>query len=680
MRSRLVKKSLIYRAFSGFVLVAASLLANVVYGQMSTPGQFQVGESGAATYTIPIQLPPGVGGMEPKLSLNYSSQAGNGLLGIGWSLGGLGGISRCPRTMAQDGVRGGVNYDLNDRYCLDGQRLIAVNGTDGGNGTEYRTERESYAKIVSFGSVGNGPAWFKVWSKAGQIMEYGVTDDSRIRFANTSSVRIWALSRVSDTIGNSFQVTYKLDDSGHSYFISRIDYGGNLGKGSAPTSSIIFEYDQIRPDLTPYYDKGVAIRTTNRLVKVKIYANNAPVRNYRLVYQVSSSTQQSLLVSVRECAGDASEGVCLPLTSFSWTGSDISSASAWTALASQDGMPLSQCKLLTVGDVDSDGKSDFICVMDFGGDKTTTFVQISQGSSVTKWLDWGSQGGMPLGLCKLLTVGDVNGDGRPDLICELDDGNGYVRAFVQINQGNSFSRWQQWASQSGMPLGLCKLLTISDTNGDGKSDLNCVMDFGNGSTTSFARFIQGEIPDLLGNIKVESGNETGINYKPLTHTATYTKDTTATYPLQDLQAPIYVVSSVSTANGIGGKLTSAYIYGGLKLEVGGGRGPLGFRWMQIKQLESGLTSYTEYSQDWPYTGLPVLSKKMLANGGNSGVLSQTVTSYGCNDPSASSATACTIAPGKRYFVFTKQSVESSWDYSGTALPVITTSSEYDNWG
>ena len=30
-----------------------------------------------------------------------------------------------------DGMKGGVGYDDNDRYCLDGQRLIAIRGQEG---------------------------------------------------------------------------------------------------------------------------------------------------------------------------------------------------------------------------------------------------------------------------------------------------------------------------------------------------------------------------------------------------------------------------------------------------------------------------------------------------------------------------------------------------------------------
>lgn len=45
---------------------------------MVTPGQFSVSASGAATYSIPTQVPPGIAGLEPKLAINYGSQSGSG--------------------------------------------------------------------------------------------------------------------------------------------------------------------------------------------------------------------------------------------------------------------------------------------------------------------------------------------------------------------------------------------------------------------------------------------------------------------------------------------------------------------------------------------------------------------------------------------------------------------------
>jgi hypothetical protein len=171
----------------------------------STPGSFRVTESGAAEYRIPIRVPPGIGGVEPELALVYNSQAGNGLLGVGWKLEGLSSISRCARTVAQDGVRGAVSYDTNDRFCLDGQRLMAISGTYGAHGTEYRTERESFTKVISYGTAGNGPAWFKAWTKSGQIMEYGKTVDARIEAQGKATARLWAVNQVADAPGQLFQ-------------------------------------------------------------------------------------------------------------------------------------------------------------------------------------------------------------------------------------------------------------------------------------------------------------------------------------------------------------------------------------------------------------------------------------------------------------------------------------------
>ncbi|HEV7403758.1 MAG TPA: SpvB/TcaC N-terminal domain-containing protein, partial [Chthoniobacteraceae bacterium] len=91
-----------------------------------TPVSASVGSSGDANVSLPITVSPGIGGMEPKLSIGYSSQGGNGLLGAGFNLGGLSAISRVGATIAQDGFRGSVKLTADDRYALDGARLISV--------------------------------------------------------------------------------------------------------------------------------------------------------------------------------------------------------------------------------------------------------------------------------------------------------------------------------------------------------------------------------------------------------------------------------------------------------------------------------------------------------------------------------------------------------------------------
>jgi hypothetical protein len=116
-------------AFCALSFIALSAQAQTTVAG-AVAGQFSVTSGGSANYRLPIQVPSGTAGVEPRLELVYGG-GGNSMLGLGWSLNGLSSITRCPRTMPQDGVRGGVKYDANDRLCLDGQRLMLVSGTYG---------------------------------------------------------------------------------------------------------------------------------------------------------------------------------------------------------------------------------------------------------------------------------------------------------------------------------------------------------------------------------------------------------------------------------------------------------------------------------------------------------------------------------------------------------------------
>ena len=71
-------------------------------------------------------------------------------------------------------------------------------GEYGSDGTQYRTEIDSFARITSYGSAGNGPAWFKVEHKNGTVVEYGNSVNSRIEgrgSANPATVFTWAQNR-----------------------------------------------------------------------------------------------------------------------------------------------------------------------------------------------------------------------------------------------------------------------------------------------------------------------------------------------------------------------------------------------------------------------------------------------------------------------------------------------------
>ncbi|MNR91269.1 hypothetical protein D3C71_198530 [compost metagenome] len=842
----------------GLIVAVVSFGSQAQTG-MAARGQFAVNESGAATYTIPIDVPPGTAGMTPNLSLSYNSQSGNGLLGTGWALGGLSTIGRCPQTNAQDGVRGGVNNDSNDRYCLDGQRLIAINGVYGANNTEYRTERESFSKIISYGNAGSGPAWFKVWTKAGQVMEYGNTADSRIEAQGNATAVIWALNKIGDTNGNYLVVAYTEDNANGNYYPQRIDYSGNADVNTLPMNSLHFEYEA-RPDVIPLYQAGSVIKNIVRLHKIIIKKSQVVVAEHELIYSFFSPHNSSQLTKIKICSND----VCLPpidlvyengavlgyespiyntsathgyesplwqLTTGDVNGDGKTDVLALYNSSQGDGMRIavmlskgdgtyglpeysspalvgyeSPLWQLTTGDVNGDGKTDVLALYNSSqGDGMRIAVMLSKGDGTYGLPEYSSPAlvGYQSPYWRL-TKGDVNGDGKTDVIALYNShqsGGDGMRIVVMLSNGDGAYGLPQFSSpalvgyqspywqlttgdvngdgktdvialynshQSGgdgmrIAVMLSKgdgtyaplifntpdiagyqapywQLRAGDVNGDGKTDvialynssqgggdgarIAVMLSKGDGTYPSFtfntldltgyqAPFWQMTTGDVNGDGRMDviglynSGNGDGVRiavmknrdtgsgllstihngfatsifYKPISDNNFYIKDSGAfasVYPLLDVQGPLYVVSSASQSNGIGGVLTTSYKYGGLKSDIGTGRGILGFRWMEVKQSETDIVTRTEYRQDWPYTGLPLLVTKTAVGGGNGGILSEVSNNYGCQDFASSGN--CTVGIGKRYFVYAQQSIESMWDLSGAALPTIVTESQYDIWG
>src|SRR5690554_883481 len=71
-----------------------------------TEGQLNVSLSGSANYTIPIAVPSGINSVQPEISINYSSQSGNGMAGWGWNIGGVSKITKIGTTLHHDDVIG----------------------------------------------------------------------------------------------------------------------------------------------------------------------------------------------------------------------------------------------------------------------------------------------------------------------------------------------------------------------------------------------------------------------------------------------------------------------------------------------------------------------------------------------------------------------------------------------
>ena len=273
-------------------------------------GIFNVDEGGQANYSIPIYTPAGVAGVTPSLSLNYNSGTGNGIVGLGWNIGGLSAISRCPKSLLINGEKGSVNLDSDDRFCLDGQRLVLLSGVYGEPGSEYRTYPDSKTKVIAEGVLGGGPSHFKVWRSDGSYSEYGSTESSKLR-ANDGSKNIrdviilWSQSFSEDRYANRINYFYDKDENTTSSYLERISY-------AAGEVEINFQYEY-RNDQRMGYFQGGKTALLKRLKSIQVNDQDKEIRLYDFVYELSDS-EQSRLVSITE----SKDGVSLQPTIFEW--------------------------------------------------------------------------------------------------------------------------------------------------------------------------------------------------------------------------------------------------------------------------------------------------------------------------------------------------------------------------
>jgi RHS repeat-associated protein len=299
----------------------------------TTQGDLNV-SNGAANYSIPIELPPVVRDLKPNLSLNYNSRSGNGVMGVGWSLGGLSAITRCRTSFATEGAeaqKSNPRYTIGDRLCLDGQKLVVASSTAAANdatywatGTEYKTELDNFAKIIAYGSSENGGhGYFKVWMKDGRILTFGAENDaqnSKIYAPNqyAGPINVWALDKVEDTYNNSYTITYERDTAKGEYYPSKI----NLGS----TGLVEFSY-QDRSGQTPWgYDVGHKYEFTKLLNKVTTYVGTStgtPVKQFDIRYKTSATTNRELVDKIYECGYENSSRKCALAVIFGWQAGEL---------------------------------------------------------------------------------------------------------------------------------------------------------------------------------------------------------------------------------------------------------------------------------------------------------------------------------------------------------------------
>jgi len=267
--------------FVGVGLVDRPTIATEAVGNLPNAPTINL-STGAATLRIPIPVPPGPGGLVPDLDLVYSSQGGDGIYGVGWSL--LLGEVGCS---ARFGI---PDYENCARFELDGGLLTGPDATN-----SYHTKIESFARIERVGSEEN--ASWRVTQVDGRTHYYGRSADSRV--AAASGTASWLLDEIRDAHGNAITFHYDEGDSGIRY-ASKIQYGNG-------TREIRFVYEG-RPDRIHHYRGGVEQRITQRLREIQVLSNGGVYMRLALDYDATGyTTTRSRLTRLQQFGNDCTD-------------------------------------------------------------------------------------------------------------------------------------------------------------------------------------------------------------------------------------------------------------------------------------------------------------------------------------------------------------------------------------
>ncbi len=304
--------------------------------------------TGIATFSVPLALPAARGGAQPSLSLSYSSSAGLGVAGMGWSIGVPFIARQTDRGVPRYGDQAGF-FPEQDRFVFNGgQELVPICVVDAtlacagalpgevmpawAAGSQYFRPRVEGSFLRFFWSADHR-TW-RVQDKSGVTMEFGVPLDGS-GYANglernpnnVSEVYRWHLVRQYDTFGSANPATGNpapanavvfryTQDGGMAYLSDIYDTPPSAG---APLSAYAHHtrlaYEQ-RPDPTRSYRSGFLIEQNLRLARVDVashaFKGGGPRRMLRRTHlSYDSASHVSLLASVQvegRCGGSGGHG------------------------------------------------------------------------------------------------------------------------------------------------------------------------------------------------------------------------------------------------------------------------------------------------------------------------------------------------------------------------------------
>ncbi len=452
-----------------------------------TAGSFSVDNFGAANYSIPIWAPRGPNGLQPNISLSYNSNQSNGYVGTGWVVSGISSITRCNRTVAQDGQASGVTLATTDAFCLDGQRLQWTGGNASGTaGSTYQTEIANFEIVTAYNSAGNGPGYFVVQAPNGTQYEYGNPasgSNAQVLATTTTTALSWMLDKVTDAAGNTMIFTYSPavtgNGNGTTPTLTGITVPVSISWTPTSYGSASYQYkmafnyspapNALQSSISAFVD-GTAVTNTELLSSIAVTATlsgtTSTVKQYTLNYTASIPTQRDLLTGVAECA-DQTLSNCLLPSSFTYQTTTPTVSTGSTTVANATFGPIA------VYDFNGDGIKDLLFQSGTTwyvafGTSTGYSAPVSTGIVTTQLSMASFQSITYAGLL----VGDVLGTHHDGILAMIANGSGGYTYQYYSWTGSAFTSVNTGFLAPGCGAGSYNwLVALANIRGNGLPDL-----------------------------------------------------------------------------------------------------------------------------------------------------------------------------------------------------------------
>jgi RHS repeat-associated protein len=211
--------------------------------RLPTLDNFQVSNfTGAGTFSLPIEVPPGPGGLQPGLTLSYNSQVVDQSLstsqaswvGMGWSL---------DTGMIERNTRGTTSDKRDDTFSLtlNGVSSMIVKDSNG-----YHLADENFWKIEKLST----PDSWVVWDKVGNTYYFEYTAVAKYSTECGSLGEInyqWHLARIKNIHGKEISYTYQKETKVFKYDVWSNYYQKCRTTGESLTDTAVYPHTIVYP-------------------------------------------------------------------------------------------------------------------------------------------------------------------------------------------------------------------------------------------------------------------------------------------------------------------------------------------------------------------------------------------------------------------------------------------------